>query len=102
VLEGRPTVRTPAGEQELWPGDVVAFREGPSGAHATANETDGLVRVVMLSTKRTPKVVVYPDSDKIAIWRLHGDDADELIVKRSAATDYWDGELPDSGPGDSR
>jgi len=28
VLEGRPTLRTPSGERELRPGDVVAFPEG--------------------------------------------------------------------------
>jgi len=47
---------------------------------------------MMLSTKRQPAVAVYPDSDKLAIWRLEGDEADELIVKRSAAVGYWEDE----------
>lgn len=46
----------------------------------------------MLSTKRKPAVAVYPDSDKIAIWRLEDGETDEVIVKRSAAADYWEGE----------
>jgi uncharacterized cupin superfamily protein len=93
VIEGRPTLRTPSGERELRPGDVVAFPEGPEGAHDAANRTDERVRVVMLSTKRTPAVAVYPDSDKLAIWRIEGGEADGIIVKRTAAADYWDGEL---------
>ena len=100
VIEGHPTVRTPTGEHELRPGDVLAFAEGPSGAHTAANRTDGPVRVVMLSTKRTPKVAVYPDSDKLAVWQLDGDEADEVIVKRSASTDYWSGERPPGRVGD--
>jgi uncharacterized cupin superfamily protein len=92
VLEGRPTLRTPSGERELRPGDLVAFPEGPAGAHAVSNRTDERVRVVLLSTKRRPAVAVYPDSDKMAIWRLEGGEADEIVVKRAAA-DYWDGEL---------
>jgi uncharacterized cupin superfamily protein len=93
VIEGRPTLRTPSGERELRPGDVVAFPEGPEGAHDAANRTDERVRVVMLSTKRAPAVAVYPDSDKLAIWRIEGGEADGIVVKRTAAADYWDGEL---------
>ena len=102
VVEGRPTLRTPTGTHELRPGDVVAFPEGPGGAHTTANDSGEDVRIVMLSSKRTPKVTVYPDSDKIAIYRLQGDEADEVIVKRSAATGYWDGELAAGASADPR
>ena len=91
VMAGRPTLRTPRGEYELRAGDVVVFPEGPEGAHATANRTGEPVRIVMLSTKRKPAVAVYPDSDKIAIWQI---DDYEIIVKRTAATDYWEGEGP--------
>ena len=94
VLEGRPTLRTPSGERQLRPGDLVAFPAGPAGAHAALNGTTERVRVVMLSTKRAPAVAVYPDSDKIAVWRLEDGDADAVIVKRSASADYWEGELP--------
>jgi uncharacterized cupin superfamily protein len=91
VVEGRPTLRTPSGERELRAGDVVVFPEGRDGAHDVANRTGERVRVVMLSTKNVPDVSVYPDSDKIAVWP--GDDRDNLIVRRSSAVDYWDGEL---------
>ena len=91
VVAGTPTLRTPTGKQQLRPGDLVAFAEGPDGAHAVSNPSDDVARVLMLSTKRHPAVAVYPDSDKIAIWRLG---SDGIIVKRSDATDYWEGEVP--------
>jgi len=92
VVEGRPTLRTPTGERELRPGDLVVFPDGPAGAHDTSNRTDSDVRVVTFSTKRKPAVAVSPVSDKIAIWRLDDGEADEVIVKRSAAVEYWEGE----------
>jgi hypothetical protein len=38
----------------------------------------------------TPAASVYPDSDKVAIWT--GNDADNVLVRRSSAVAYWDGE----------
>ena len=101
VTEGRPTLRTPGGERELRPGDVVAFPEGPAGAHAVMNGTTDRVRVLMLSTKRKPAVAVYPDSDKLAVWRMEGGEADEMIVQRSAGVGYWEGETDEPRSPDS-
>lgn len=94
VLGGTPTIRTPDGDYELRAGDLLAFREGPDGAHGVLNASDETVRLLILSTKREPAVAVYPDSDKIAIWRLRDGEGDAIIVKRSSATDYWEGEAP--------
>ena len=90
VLEGRPSVRHPEGTDRLEPWDVVCFPRGPEGAHAVRNETEGTVRVLMFSTVKHPTATVYPDSDKIAVWT--GNRADDVIVKRSSAVDYWCGE----------
>ena len=95
VLEGQPTLRTPGGERALRAGDLVAFPEGPSGAHDISNRTDQRARVLLLSTKGRPAVAVYPDSDKVAIWRLEGGEQDELIVSRASAAGYWEGEAGD-------
>jgi uncharacterized cupin superfamily protein len=89
-VAGRPTLRSPDGEQELRPGDTVAFPEGPAGAHLVRNGTDEPVRVLILSTKVFPAVAVYPDSGKIGVWTRH--DGDDLIARKSDAVDYWDGE----------
>ena len=91
VLEGRPTLRTPRGEEELAPGEVVPFPEGPDGAHKVTNRTEERVRVLMISTLADPSLAVYPDSDKIGVWS--GDDRDKFMLRREdGARDYWDRE----------
>jgi len=90
VLSGRVTVRHPGGEQELGEGDVVCFPPGPDGAHKVTCLGDDVARVLMTSTKQTPAIAVYPDSDKVAIFP--GDDRDRLMMRR-ATLDYWDGEV---------
>jgi uncharacterized cupin superfamily protein len=82
VLEGRPTVRHPGGQDELQPGDVVCFPAGPDGAHSVANLTLEPVRMVMLSTQNVPTVVVYPDEGQLLVYTGH--DEDNLLVPRSA------------------
>ncbi len=61
VLSGTPTVRTPEGEEQLSPGDVVYFPEGPEGLHTFSNPTSEPVRLLGISTKRFPDVVAYPE-----------------------------------------
>jgi uncharacterized cupin superfamily protein len=90
VLDGWLTVRHPDGEQELGPGDVACFPEGPRGAHKLTNRGEAAVRLVMISTKGDPSVAVYPDSDKVGVWT--GDDRDNVMVPRESAVPYWHGE----------
>jgi uncharacterized cupin superfamily protein len=61
VLSGTPTVRTPEGEEQLSPGDVVYFPEGPDGLHDFSNATTEPVRMLGISTKRFPDVLAYPE-----------------------------------------
>jgi uncharacterized cupin superfamily protein len=84
VLDGTPTLRTPAGERALEPWDTVCFREGPDGAH----NVRGPGRVAMLSTKSAVGIAEYPDSDKIGIWATDT----RYMLRRSPSLDYWDGE----------
>jgi uncharacterized cupin superfamily protein len=88
VLDGRPTLRSPDGEQKLEPGDTACFPAGPHGAHFVRNEGDELVRVAMLSTKNEVGIVEYPDSDKLGVWvnGMH------YMLRRSEQLDYWNGE----------
>jgi len=90
VLEGRPTLRTPEGEEQLEPLDMVFFPTGPDGAHKITNQTDSAVRIVMWSDVVFPAATVYPDSDKLGVYTA--DRADNLIVRRSSAVEYFDGE----------
>src|SRR3954449_7395535 len=90
VLEGRPTVRHPGGEDELEPGDLVCFPAGPDGAHKVTNNGDAPVRMLIISTANLPAVAVYPDSDKIGVWTPGR--VDNIMVRRESAVDYYDRE----------
>jgi uncharacterized cupin superfamily protein len=67
VLNGRPTLRTPAGTRKLEPGEAVRFALGEEGAHQILNETEDPVRFLAISSSGRPDIVVYPDSDKIGV-----------------------------------
>ena len=90
VLRGRPTLRTPDGEQELVEGDVVAFPRGEAGAHQISNATDVPIRILMLSTLLSPDVVEYLDSGKIAAIDAQGKRLFRSF--RGADAEYWEGE----------
>jgi uncharacterized cupin superfamily protein len=90
ALEGRPSVRTPEGTEQLEPLDLVFFPKGPEGAHQVRNDTDDTVRVLMWSTIVTPSATAYPDSDKVGVWT--GIKPENLMVRRSSDVDYYDGE----------
>lgn len=90
VLEGTATVRHAEGSEKLEPWDAVCFEPGPDGAHQVRNDGEETVRVMMFSTLVHPAATVYPDSDKIAVWT--GNKDDDLIARRSAGVDYFDGE----------
>jgi uncharacterized cupin superfamily protein len=90
VLEGRPTMRTPDGSEQLAPFDVVFFPKGPAGAHQVTNGTDETVRVLMWSTVVYPTATAYPDSDKVGVWT--GDKSQDVIIVRSDKVGYYHGE----------
>jgi len=90
VLRGRPTLRTPEGEQELTEGDVVAFPRGKGGAHQISNRTEERLRVLMLSTLLAPDVVEYQDSGKVSVVDAKGERLFREFRGRDA--EYWEGE----------
>ena len=67
VLSGRPTLRTPAGEEQLGPGDVVSCPKGPEGMHTFTNPSDMPARVLAISTLPVPEVVLYPEIGKFGV-----------------------------------
>ena len=90
VIEGRPSVRTPEGTEQLEPFEVVFFPKGPAGAHQIRNDTDSTVRVLMWSTVVYPTGTAYPDSDKVGLWT--GDKDEDVLVERKSKVDYFHGE----------
>jgi len=94
VLSGQPTLRTPAGERDLVPGDVVAFPAGLDGAHQLINRTSAAVRYLMVSTNATADLIEYPDSGKVGalggVWGTPG--AVAHMFSASQQLGYFDGE----------
>jgi uncharacterized cupin superfamily protein len=91
VISGAPIHRDPSGERTLEPGDLLAFRSGPLGAHTV----HGPGRVVIFSTGASgwgeSFVSVYPDSDKIGA-------APGVMFRRGDALESWR-EAPAQRPG---
>ena len=94
VVAGRPTLRTPAGERELEPGDCVLFPSGPSGAHKLTNHSVEPTRLLLVSNDAMPRATVQLDSGKMMIrWGAGTDESRWFRI--DDATDYWDRE-PDT------
>jgi uncharacterized cupin superfamily protein len=88
-LEGRGILRQGDGEGEdelveLGPGDVVAFPAGTGIAHQFINDGDVPFTYLAISTKVTPDVAEFPDSDKLLIRSTR------LIVRRSPRLEYFE------------
>ncbi len=96
VLEGTATVRHPRGTEEMGPWDATCFVRGPEGAHQIRNDGDETIRVLMFSTVVHPTATTYPDSDKIGIWT--GRKEDNVMVRRSSAVPYYEGEDRSADP----
>jgi uncharacterized cupin superfamily protein len=90
VVDGTLVVRVPDGEETLERGDLILFPAGSAGAHKVMNRSAAPARMLMFSNAQVPSVSVYPDSDKIGVWP--GDEANELVFKRSSAVPYFEGE----------
>jgi len=86
VLAGRPTLRTPEGEQELEPWDCAFFPRGEAGAHKVTNRTEETVRVCMWSSQAAAGTTVFPDSEKVTAW------PPGKLFRLADAVDYFDGE----------
>ncbi len=88
---GGTAVRAHAeGTERCEPLDLVFFPTGPGGAHQIRNDTEEPVRVLIWSNVLYPTATAYPDSDKVGVYT--GDRAEDIMVRRSSAVDYFDGE----------
>jgi uncharacterized cupin superfamily protein len=90
AIDGRPTIRTPEGSDQIEPLDMVFFPTGPDGAHEIRNDTDETVRVLMWSNVVYPTATAYPDSDKVGVYT--GDKSEDGMFVRSSHVDYFHGE----------
>ena len=88
VLRGQPTLRDPSGERTLAEGDCVVFKAGPDGAHSIRNDTDGAVRLLMLSCDAEAEFCFYPDSGKVGLFGQ----GVRKFLDANAELDYFAGE----------
>jgi uncharacterized cupin superfamily protein/ketosteroid isomerase-like protein len=95
VVEGRPSVRTPEGIEQLERLDLVFFPKGPDGAHQVRNDTGTPALVLMWSNVVYPTATAYPDSDKVGLYT--GDENEDLMAPRSSNVGYYHGESHSSG-----
>lgn len=65
VLEGRPTLVTDQGEEELAPGMCVGF-PAAGVAHQLVNRTDAIVRYLEIGDRRSDDAATYPNDDLAA------------------------------------
>lgn len=98
VLSGRPTLRTPEGEQELEKGEALRFPLGEEGAHQILNHSEEVATFLAISSSGRPDVIVYPDSDKIGFGerRPQGGGLRAFFHRRDGV-DYFDGERRPEG-----
>ncbi|SFC45276.1 Cupin domain-containing protein [Halobiforma haloterrestris] len=68
VLEGEGTLRCERGAEPLAAGDFATFPANEEGGHRIVNDSDEVLRYLLVSTMIEPDVTVYPEMDKIGVF----------------------------------
>jgi uncharacterized cupin superfamily protein len=96
VLEGAGTLRLGDQKIEVSAGDYIAIPAGPANPHRLINTSDAPIRYLCFSTQIDPDVVVYPDSNKVAVGvGPAGRKVFGAVYRRGTEVEYYDGE-PDA------
>jgi len=86
ILEGKGIFGIGSRRHRIRGGEYVVFPPAGRVGHAILNTGRKPLRYLVIGTRETGDVCVYPDSKKIAISPLHE-------VGRFQKTDYWSGEV---------
>ena len=102
VLAGSGTLRLDGESHDLSAGDYAAFPADASGSHAVANDGDGTLRYLLLSTMDEPDVTVYPDSEKFGVYvgSPPGSSEERALAGYYRGDDDVDDEEGEDGAGD--
>lgn len=93
VLEGEGTLRVAGQRLALRCADVVFIPPGRAYPHQIINTSDAPLKYLSISTRERPEIVIYPDSDKFAVYGADGSaDGFSLMHRLGGDLDYWDGE----------
>jgi uncharacterized cupin superfamily protein/RimJ/RimL family protein N-acetyltransferase len=94
VLRGRGTLLRGDKRVPVEAGDVVAFPAGTGVAHAFVADAAGELEFLSIGERKDNEVVVYPDSGKLLVAGIVGEDGERRsVVGRLQEADYFDGEL---------
>ena len=94
ILEGEGTLRVAGEMLAIVSGDVVFIPPGPAYPHQIINTSNAPLKYLSISTKDSPEVVEYPDSNKYMASATKGGDAYGFarMHREKDDLDYWDGE----------
>jgi uncharacterized cupin superfamily protein len=93
VIEGSGTLRVAGELIPLRAGDVVFVPPGPEFPHQIINTSDSPLKYLSISTRESPEICEYPDSDKyLAMATLAEGRFFDAIQRSRNSVDYWDGE----------
>ncbi len=99
ILEGMGELRFGEATYVVGPGDVIACPAGGrERAHQIVNTGDSEMRYLAVSTKLSPEIAEYPDSDKFGVLAQFADEAGGEprmfyhIDREGESLDYWEGE----------
>lgn len=93
VLEGAGTLRVAGEMLPLKTGDVVFIPAGPDYPHQIINTSSAPLKYLSISTRESPEVCVYPDSDKYQAFAASPQGEGLRAIQRAGTSlDYWDGE----------
>ena len=93
IISGIGVLKTPEGEKEVRPGDLLFFPGGEEGAHKLTNTSDSKPLVYLdFDTTADMDVAVYPDSNKVGIW---AGTALREVFRPEDNVGYYDRELPE-------
>ena len=93
VIEGTGTLRVAGELIPLRDGDVAFIPPGPEYPHQIINTSDAPLKYLSISTRESPEICEYPDSNKyLAMASLAEGKLFDAIQRSRNSVDYWDGE----------
>jgi uncharacterized cupin superfamily protein len=98
IIEGAGELRVGSETHPLRAGDVICCPPGgPESAHQIVNTSDAELKYLAVSTRISPDITEYPNSEKFAVFaELTGADGNpqvfRYIGKHADIHDYWEDE----------
>ncbi len=93
ILEGAGTLRVAGELLPIKAGDIIFIPAGREYPHQIINTSGAQLKYLSVSTRESPEIAEYPDSDKFLTYASDGQEEQFRAMSRSGEDiDYWDGE----------